>query len=117
MVTLHQSDSIATTLIETIRTGNLPTRKVSLDVKGTPIAVVSQKGDDYICVTDVARYKDSERTGYIIQNRLRNRNTIEFLGIWEQLNNPDFNSIEFDGVRKQAGVNSFILTAPAPRFR
>src|SRR5882762_10183077 len=81
-------------------------RKVSLDVKGTTIAIVSQKGDDYICVTDVARYKDSERTDYIIQNWLRNRNTIEFLGIWEQLNNPDFNPIEFDGIRKQAGLNS-----------
>ena len=90
---------------------SLSTKTVSLDVKGTTIAVVSQKGDDYICVTDVARYKDSERTDYIIQNWLRNRNTIEFLGIWEQLNNPDFNPIEFDGIRKQAGLNSFILTA------
>jgi hypothetical protein len=90
---------------------SLPTRKASLDVKGTTIAVVSQKGDDYICLTDIARYKDSERTDYIIQNWLRNRNTIEFLGIWEQLNNPDFNPIEFDGIRKQAGLNSFILTA------
>ena len=52
-----------------------------------------------------------ERTDYIIQNWLRNRNTIEFLGIWEQLNNPDFKPIEFDGFRKQAGLNSFVLTA------
>src|SRR5882724_3066772 len=90
---------------------SLPTKSVSLDVKGTTIAVVSRKGDDYICLTDVARYKDSERTDYIIQNWLRNLNTIEFLGIWEQLNNPDFNPIEFDGIRKHAGLNSFILTA------
>jgi hypothetical protein len=88
-----------------------PARKVNLDVKGTTIAVVSQKGDDYICITDIARYKDNERTDYIIQNWLRNRNTIEFLGIWEQLNNPEFNPIEFDGIRNQAGLNSFILTA------
>jgi hypothetical protein len=54
---------------------------------------------------------NGERTDYIIQNWLRNRNTVEFLGIWEQLNNPDFNPIEFDGIRKQAGLNSFILTA------
>ena len=66
---------------------------------------------DYICITDIARYKDAERTDYIIQNWLRNRNTIEFLGIWEQLNNPDFKPIEFDGFKKQAGLNSFILTA------
>ncbi len=62
-------------------------------------------------LTDIARYKDNKRTGYIIQNWLRNRNTIEFPGIWEQLNNPEFNPIEFDGIRKQAGLNSFILTA------
>jgi hypothetical protein len=48
-------------------------------------------------------------TDDLIRNWLRNRNTIEFLGIWEQLNNPDFNPIEFDGFRKQAGLNSFTL--------
>jgi hypothetical protein len=94
-----------------MKSKSLPAGKVNLDVKGTTIAVVSQKGNDYICVTDIARYKDNERTDYIIQNWLRNRNTIEFLGIWEQLNNPDFNPIEFDGIRNQAGLNSFILTA------
>ena len=94
-----------------MKSKSLPAKKVNLDVKSTTIAVVSQKGDDYICVTDIARYKDNERTDYIIQNWLRNRNTIEFLGIWEQLNNPDFNPIEFDGIRNQAGLNSFVLTA------
>src|SRR3984885_512789 len=93
-----------------MRNKSLSTRKASLDVKGTAIAVVSQKGDDYICLTDIARYKDSERTDYLIMNWLRNRNTIEFLGIWERLNNPVFNPIEFDGIRKQSGLNSFILT-------
>ena len=66
---------------------------------------------DYICLTDIARYKDPERSDYVIQNWLRNRNTIEFLGVWERINNPNFNSIEFDGIRKQAGLNSFILTS------
>ena len=56
-------------------------------------------------------YKDAQRTDYLILNWLRNRNTIEFLGIWEHLNNPGFNPIEFDGIKKQAGLNSFILTA------
>ncbi len=82
-----------------------------INVKGRDIAIFSQKEEDYICITDIARYKDEERSDYLIQNWLRNRNTIEFLGIWEQLNNPDFNSIEFDGIRKQAGLNSFSLTA------
>jgi len=81
-----------------------------IEVKGTSVRVVSGAADDYISLTDIARYKDSERTDYIIQNWLRNRNTIEFLGIWEQLNNPGFNPIEFDGIRRQAGLNSFVLT-------
>jgi hypothetical protein len=65
---------------------------------------------DYICITDMARFKDPNRTDYIVQNWLRNRNTIEYLGIWEQLNNPDFKPVEFDGFKKQAGLNSFTLT-------
>ena len=65
-----------------------------IDVKGTPVTIISSNAEDYISLTDIARYKDSRRTDYIIQNWLRNRNTIEFLGIWEQLNNPDFNPIE-----------------------
>ncbi len=82
-----------------------------VEVKGTEITFFSLDEKDYICLTDMARYKDPERTDYIISNWMRNRNTIEFLGIWEQLNNPDFNPIEFDGIKKQAGLNSFILTA------
>jgi len=82
-----------------------------LNVKGQEILIYSKGEKDYICITDIARYKDSKRTDYIIQNWLRNRNTIEFLGIWEKINNPDFNPIEFDGFRRQAGINSFSLTA------
>ncbi|MBK6519249.1 MAG: KilA-N domain-containing protein [Polyangiaceae bacterium] len=83
----------------------------SIVVQGRSVAIVSRREDDYISLTDIARYRDAERTDYLIQNWLRNRNTIEFLGIWEQLNNPAFNPIEFDGIRRQAGLNSFILTA------
>ena len=82
-----------------------------IQVLNQEIRIATIDGIDYICVTDMARYKDAERTDYLIQNWLRNRNTIEFLGIWEQLNNPDFNPIEFDGFRRQAGLNSFSLTA------
>ena len=82
-----------------------------IKVLSKEITIQSLNAGDYISLTDIARYKDAERTDYIIQNWLRNRNTIEFLGIWEHLNNPDFNPIEFDGIRKQAGLNSFILTA------
>ena len=86
-------------------------KRSTIEVKGAAVAVLSQNQQDFICITDIARYKDAERTDYLISNWLRNRNTIEFLGIWEQLNNPGFNPIEFDGIRKQAGLNSFILTA------
>ena len=82
-----------------------------IEVQGTVVTILSGQKEDYISLTDIARYKDSERTDYLIQNWMRNRNTIEFMGVWERLNNPDFNPIEFDGIRKQAGLNSFILTA------
>ena len=82
-----------------------------INVKGKDIIVNNINDEDYISITDIARYKDDKRTDYIIQNWLRNRNTIEFLGIWEKLNNPNFNPIEFDGFRNQAGLNSFILTS------
>ena len=66
--------------------------------------------NDYISLTDIARYKKSDRTDDLIRNWLRNRNTVEFLGIWELLNNPDFKPVEFDGFKKNAGLNSFTLT-------
>jgi hypothetical protein len=81
-----------------------------IDVKGTSVTVISGGVDDYISLTDIARYKNSDHTDDLVRNWLRNRNTLEFLGIWEQLNNPDFNPVEFDGIRMQAGLNSFTLT-------
>ncbi len=81
-----------------------------INVKGRDIVIFSQKDEDYICITDIARYKNSDRTDDLIRNWLRNRNTIEYLGVWEQLNNPDFKPVEFDGFKKQAGLNSFTLT-------
>jgi hypothetical protein len=81
-----------------------------IDVKGTSVTVISGGVDDYISLTDIARYKNSDHTDDLVRNWLRNRNTLEFLGIWEQLNNPDFKPVEFDGIRMQAGLNSFTLT-------
>ena len=74
------------------------------------ITIQNRHEEDFICLTDIARYKDAERTDDLIRNWLRNRNTLEFLGIWEQLYNPDFNPVEFDGFKSQAGLNSFTLT-------
>ena len=62
-----------------------------LTVLNTAISWYFHKDEDFISLTDMARYRDTERVDYIIQNWMRNRNTIEFLGLWEQLNNPDFN--------------------------
>lgn len=85
------------------------TRKIIAN--GTEISVLLKGSeDDYICLTDMARYKDRQRTDYIIQNWMRSRSTIEYLGVWEQLHNPNFNPIEFDGFRNQAGLHSFSLT-------
>lgn len=84
--------------------------KPKLQVLDQDIATYAKDDMEYICITDIARYKNAERTDIIIGNWLRNRNTVEFLGIWEQLNNPNFKPIEFDGFKKQAGLNSFTLT-------
>lgn len=81
-----------------------------IEVKGTPITVISGREEDYLSLTDIARYKNSDHSDDLIRNWLRNRNTLEFVGIWEQLNNPTFNPVEFDGIRSQAGLNSFTLT-------
>jgi hypothetical protein len=81
-----------------------------INVLDKEVAIYVQNDEDYICITDIARYKTADNTDDLIRNWIRNRNTIEFLGIWEQLNNPDFNPVEFDGFRKQSGLNSFTLT-------
>ena len=88
------------------------TKNKKIIVENTEISVSLSEvtNDDYISLSDMAHYRDTNRTDYIIQNWLRNRNTIEYLGVWEQLNNPNFNSIEFDGIRNKSGLNSFILT-------
>ncbi|TDE18725.1 KilA-N domain-containing protein [Dyadobacter psychrotolerans] len=85
-------------------------KNTHIEVKGTEIAIFKAEMDDFISLTDIARYKDAANTDIIIQNWLRNRNTIELLGFWEQLYNPDFKPLEFEGFRKQAGLNSFVLT-------
>ena len=84
--------------------------KTKLNVNELEIVLYKQNEEEYISLTDMAKFKDSERTNYIIQNWMRTRNTIEFLGLWEQLKNPNFKSIEFDAFRNESGSNSFTLT-------
>jgi len=84
--------------------------KVTINANGTEIAVLSSENEnDYISLTDIARYKSDEPNA-VIQNWMRNKDTIEFLGLWEQLNNPNFKPIEFEGFRNEAGKNAFVLS-------
>jgi hypothetical protein len=80
-----------------------------ITVQNTPVTVISINDTDYISLTDIARYK-SDDPNAVIANWLRNRNTIEFLGIWETLYNPEFKPLEFEGFRKEAGLNAFTLS-------
>ena len=82
----------------------------TINVQGFNIVWYETNYNDYISLTDIARYKDAEHTDDIIKNWLRNRNTIELLGFWESIYNPNFKPVEFDGFRKQAGLNSFVMT-------
>jgi hypothetical protein len=86
----------------------MPIRKII--VRGKDVPLFSKENIEYISLTDMAKSKDSDRSDYIIQNWIRNRNTIEFIGLWEKLHNPNFKSIEFDGFKNAAGLNSFSLT-------
>jgi hypothetical protein len=78
-----------------------------IEVENKVISIINQNGEDYICLTDMVRGKEGEDH---IRNWMRNRNTVEFIGLWETLHNQDFKPVEFDTFRKQSGLNSFNLT-------
>ena len=85
-------------------------KKSTIKVQGSTVTVLSHNQQDSICLTDIAKFKNHEHPDDVIRNWLRSRNTVEFLGLWERLNNPSFNPVEFDGIRMQTGLNSFVLT-------
>ena len=86
-------------------------KKDSIEAKGIAIQVYTEDfKNDYISLTDIARYKNSEEPNVVVANWMRNYNTIEYLGIWEQLNNLEFNPLEFEGFLKEAGSNAFTLS-------
>jgi hypothetical protein len=76
-------------------------KKSTIEVQGAAITILSQTDEDYISLTDIACFKNADHPDDVIRNWLRNRNTVEFLGVWERLNNPDFNPVEFDGIKMQ----------------
>jgi len=80
-----------------------------INVKETSISIIKFDETDYISLTDIARFKSNE-PNIVIGNWMRNRNTIEYLGIWETLYNPSFKPIEFEGFKKEAGLNAFTLS-------
>lgn len=80
-----------------------------ITVKDTDVTVIAVNEKDYISLTDIAKYKSDDPTA-VIGNWLRNRNTIEYLGIWESLYNPHFNPLEFEGFRREAGLNAFTMS-------
>jgi hypothetical protein len=82
-----------------------------INVQGIAISITSQKENDFICITDMANAKEGEsRAADVIKNWIRNRSTLEFLGTWEQMHNPDFKVVEFDHFRMEAGMPSFVLS-------
>ena len=80
-----------------------------INVQNTQVTVITYNDNDYISLTDIAKYKSDDPTA-VVSNWMRNRNTIEYLGIWESLYNPQFNPIEFEGFKKEAGLNAFTLS-------
>ena len=85
-------------------------KKEKIHVQGTEITIISDNRNDYISLTDMAKFRNSEFPSETIQNWMRNRSTVEFLGLWERLYNPDFNYLEFEVIEKEAGRNAFVLT-------
>ena len=83
----------------------------TLEVQNIKVNVTKLDNNDYICISDFGKYKEgNSKSDDIIRNWLRNRITLEFLGTWESIYNPNFNSVEFDGFRKNAGLHTFTLS-------
>lgn len=84
--------------------------KSIIEVQGTAVVILNQNDQDFISLTDIARYRDSQEPFAIINNWMRSRSTIEFLGLWEKLGNPSFKPLEFERFRNQSGSNYFVLS-------
>ena len=83
------------------------TIKNTLNAKGTEISILTDINNqsDYISLTDIARHRNPDEPKDVVKNWMRVRSTVEFLGLWEQLNNPNFKGVEFDSFKKEAGSN------------
>lgn len=88
---------------------NKKNRKI--EIKGAEIAIVESNREDYISITDIAKHKNPAATGLVISHWMSTRYTIEFMGLWEKMHNPDFNVTEFSNIKNQSGSNGFILSS------
>lgn len=82
-----------------------------IQVEGREIIIISQQEDDYISLTDIAKHKNEEATGLVISHWLSTRYTVEFMGLWEQIHNPNFNVTEFSNIKNEAGSNGYVLSS------
>lgn len=82
----------------------------SIVVKGTAVTLFTKENEEYVSITDIARYKNPVEPKDVIKNWMRNRGTIEFLGLWEKIHNPNFKGVEFDSFLYHAGSNTFVLS-------
>jgi hypothetical protein len=88
----------------------MPKNKI-IQVEGREIVIISQQQDDYISLTDIAKHKNEEATGLVISHWLSTRYTVEFMGLWEQIHNPNFNVTEFSNIKNEAGSNGYVLSS------
>ena len=86
-------------------------KKEVLHAKGIDISIYTEDyHNEYISLTDIAKYRNEDDPRFVIQNWMRNRSTVEFLGVWESLHNPEFNRVQFEAVKSEAGLNRFVMT-------
>ena len=86
-------------------------KRDTIHAKGIDIGIYTKDFEnEFLSLTDIAKYRNEDDPRFVIQNWMRNRNTIEFLGVWEQLHNPNFNRVQFEAVKTEAGLNRFVMT-------
>jgi len=90
-------------------------KKSEIIVKNIGIRTMKVNGTDYLCITDIAKQKNELDPNGVIGNWMRNRNTIEYLGLWEILHNTNFNPLEFEGFRREAGFNAVLINDGIPQ--
>ncbi len=87
------------------------TKNKTIEVEGREITIISDRSDDFISLTDIAKHKNEEATGLVISHWLSTRYTVEFMGLWEQIHNPNFNVTEFSNIKNEAGSNGYVLSS------